>query len=269
MDICIYIYIWMGRRKGEKSRVFWPRVLSLLSGLRWATFYTTSYSRLIVTRWMQYDIKRGRNSITGYTRSATKELGFSFSLPFSLSLFSFLFNFLENSRLAPMLLSLSRAVSFFRTVLLKSRPCCMFKKESLEFDIGTPRYCLRSRLKIRRLRNRVFFWNARLLSPPLSFSVYYPIPPSTIKRHFSFDSVSFLRRKYSTLGGCYFNMRIYRGGIIGSGIGCAFRLHGISVDVNAYPLIEENGSSLWFCFWVKKSIVFKFNFRRICVLLGR
>lgn len=83
----IYIYIWMGRRKGEKSRVFWPRVLSLLSGLRWATFYTTSYSRLIVTRWMQYDIKRGRNSITGYTRSATKELGFSFSLPFSLSLF--------------------------------------------------------------------------------------------------------------------------------------------------------------------------------------
>lgn len=165
-------------------------------------------------------------------------------------------------------LSLSLAVSF-RTVLLKSRPCCMFKKESLEFDIGTPRYCLRSRLKIRRLRNRVFFWNARLLPPPLSFSVYYPIPPSTIKRHFSFDSVSFLRRKYSTLGGCYFNMRIYRGGIIGSGIGCAFRLHGIIVDVNAYPLIEENGSSLWFCFWVKKSIVFKFNFRRICVLLDR
>lgn len=130
----IYVYIYIiyicicGRRKGEKSRVFWPRVLSLLSGLRWATFYTTSYSRLIVTRWMQYDIKRGRNSITGYTRSATKELGFSFPLP--LSLFSFLFNFLENSRLAPMLLSPS-----FLPFYWNLRPCCMFKKESLEFDI--------------------------------------------------------------------------------------------------------------------------------------
>lgn len=127
--IYVYIYIWMGRRKGEKSRVFWPRVLSLLSGLRWATFYTTSYSRLIVTRWMQYDIKRGRNSITGYTRSATKELGFSFSLPFSLSLFSFLFNFLENSRLAPML-SLSPSPSFVPFYWNLDRVVCLRRNRS-------------------------------------------------------------------------------------------------------------------------------------------
>lgn len=177
MDIRIYnIYICIcGRRKGEKSRVFWPRVLSLLSGLRWATFYTTSYSRLIVTRWMQYDIKRGRNSITGYTRSATKELGFSFPLSLSLS-FSFYSTFLK---IVVWLLCFSLLLSY-RFIEIFDRVVCLRRNRSNSISKNSP---ILSKIEIAIKDSPCFFLKrAHLFSP--SFRLLSHFPPSTIKRHF-------------------------------------------------------------------------------------
>lgn len=71
----------------------------------------------------------------------------------------------------------------------------MFKKESLEFDIGTPRYCLRSRsrLKIRRFTDSVRFACFSKRPPPFPLSSpSFIIPDQT---PLLFDSVCFLRRK--------------------------------------------------------------------------
>lgn len=168
MDICIYIYMDGAKKRREKPCFLAPRsVTSIRLTLSHFLYYLLfeAYRDEMNAIWYQKR-KEFHNGVHTVRYKGAWLLVLSPFLSLSFPFYSTFLKIVVWLLCSSLFLSLSLAVSFFRTVLLKSRPCCMFKKESLEFDIGTPRYCLRSRLKIRRLRNRVFFWNARLLPPP-------------------------------------------------------------------------------------------------------